>query len=434
MKTGGAACLVRMAAAAAMVGAAGGARGQDLFGITVTDTGGGGVPTLDVRGSSLPDLLESLVDTSGQFATFNGTSLSANVLYAGVPNAIQVTVNNAGSVATLRFTVLGAGAQTFTFDEANGNLETQVTDFLLEDAPEVLTDFFKEINKRSLVGVTDGNPIASTSRATRYSFDRFVMLRRGDGRGAVELPPEGEGANSGLVLSQDEEGGSATILRIDASAGIISTDIGDGESASIATSLEFAFNPTISLVVAIPLSFHNIEGSFVGNVGFHVDAPITILKAAEHDGFYWVVTPGVLAHAAGSYDLASGGLLYGFGASTQVGWSGDGWHVYGGPQITILDSATVRYGDYEYNAGVDQQVLRVGGRVARDIDEAWYVYGGAAYTDLLEDAAVGDWITPGVGLGWRNEAGTVDLSFGYEGDFGDGYEVHQGVFAVAFEF
>lgn len=410
---------------------------QDLFGVTVTDTGGGNVPTLSVRGSSLPDLLEELVDTSGQFSAFNGTSLSASVLYAGVTDAMTVTVNNTGSVATLQFTVLGSGSQVFTFDEANGNLEEQVTDFLLKEAPSVLKDFFREINRRSLVSVTDGNPMASTARATRYTFDRFVMRQRGEGAASPGMPQptEGEGPSSGLVIIPGEDGDDAKgegrlILRLDASAGVISTDLGDGETMSISTSLEFAFNRRVSLVVAIPVSFHNIEGSFVGNVGFHADVPLTILHPDEASGFYWVVTPGVLSHAAGSYDMASGGLLYGFGGSTQVGWSGDGWRVSGGAAFTALDSATVRYGDYEYNAGVDQNVVKLGAKVARELGENWFVYGGATYTELLEDAAIEDWITPSLGVGFSSDNRRVDFTVGWEGDFGDGYDVHQGVLGV----
>ncbi len=190
---------------------------QDLFGVTVTDTGGGNVPTLSVRGSSLPDLLEELVDTSGQFSAFNGTSLSASVLYAGVTDAMTVTVNNTGSVATLQFTVLGSGSQVFTFDEANGNLEEQVTDFLLKEAPSVLKDFFREINRRSLVSVTDGNPMASTARATRYTFDRFVMRQRGEGAASPGMPQPTEDMPSRRAVSVWLSGGVSRITYAPAS-------------------------------------------------------------------------------------------------------------------------------------------------------------------------------------------------------------------------
>ncbi|MHC4900341.1 MAG: hypothetical protein ACYTGD_01635, partial [Planctomycetota bacterium] len=88
------------------------ARAVDLFEIFVTPTDGSGVPDLVVGGWELPELLEDLINAQNDFASYDGVAFSADIAFAGIANAINVTVDPATQTATLTFTVLGADAQT----------------------------------------------------------------------------------------------------------------------------------------------------------------------------------------------------------------------------------------------------------------------------------------------------------------------------------
>ncbi|MHC4767648.1 MAG: hypothetical protein ACYTEI_02925, partial [Planctomycetota bacterium] len=147
------------------------ARAVDLFEIFVTPTDGSGVPDLTVGGWELPELLEDLVNAQGAFASFSGAAFSADIAFAGIANAINVTVDPATQTATLTFTVLGADAQTFTFTGID--LWQQIEDFLQDNLAEQLSEFINAINTLSLVAVTDGTPLSTTALSADYIFDRF---------------------------------------------------------------------------------------------------------------------------------------------------------------------------------------------------------------------------------------------------------------------
>ena len=103
-------------------------RAIDLFQILVTNTDGSGVPDLLVGGSSLPDLLNNLVNMTGAFAGFDGVEWNADITFMGVQDAINVTFDPVAGEATLTFSLLGGAAETFVFN--GGNLAEQIENFL----------------------------------------------------------------------------------------------------------------------------------------------------------------------------------------------------------------------------------------------------------------------------------------------------------------
>ena len=129
-------------------------RGDELFEVFVTATDLSGTPDLLVGGSSFPDLLNDLINAQGAFASFAGVAFSADVTFAGIANAINVTVDPMTGDATLTFTILGPGAPTFTFSGAD--LFGQIEQFLQDNLSGQLTAFLDAINTLSLVAVTDG--------------------------------------------------------------------------------------------------------------------------------------------------------------------------------------------------------------------------------------------------------------------------------------
>jgi hypothetical protein len=429
-------------AAALAAAAATSAGAQELFQVEVTPDDPS-VMGVTAGGSSLLDLTESLLDTAGVFAPLAGEDFGASLRYAGVDDAIRFRLESDGTRAELTFPSLG---QTFVFDEADGDVEDQIEDFFKTDGSKTIAAFLKEMNRRSLVAVTDGNPLATTARNARYKFDRFGlhydMTRRekrvaraepamglwrqpadGAGGGQPEAPgpaPSTTRSSQGWIVSGSEDGLRA---RLDGRVSAVSTDAGDATSATLAASGELRFNRHFGLALSMPISYHEVEGADVINAGLHLDAPIAFVVPQNPDGFTWQLTPGALVAGAASIDMVAGGTFWGLGATNLLAYEYRGWNFSFATQFTHFESIELSVDDYDFDPDLSQDVLINGGRVTAPIGDNGYAYGGLAYTRFLEDAAVEDYFTPMAGVGYRAGNG-FDFRIGYEGDFGDGYESH----------
>ena len=402
------------------------ASGQNLFQFTVAPTGGGGPAPLTASGSSLWELTEDLIDTQGAFSGFSGVEFDSSLRYAGVDDAISISINAAGDSATLEFTALGSGARTFTFSGAD--ISDQIEDFFKNGAEGELEAFMQEMAKRSLVFIVDGNPSATTARASRYRYNRFGLMddlrprhspviRRGTVEGYDGLSPQS-------VRVTDSVDTGKAMLRFDFSAGVIDTDVGNGSEVRFAVSNEFRFGERVALVVGLPFSYHEIEGSEVYNVAAHVDVPISFIRRTEMDGWTWKVTPGLVAASSGSTDFIAGGLLWGVGVTNLIGYNLGQWAFSFISQYDAYKSIKITYDSYEFDPGISQNIMTNGVRVAYSLDDSWSLYGGLAYVNFLEDAAVDNYWSPALGARFRTGHGW-EVNIGYEGDTGDGYDAHR---------
>src|SRR5512133_2147875 len=96
---------------------------------------------LTASGSSLPDLVSNLITTKSEFASFDGAAFRASLDYAGVRNAIRFQQNASGA----------------------SDVRDKIRDFLLKDGTTQYARLLRTVNERSLLGVTDGNPLAATA-------------------------------------------------------------------------------------------------------------------------------------------------------------------------------------------------------------------------------------------------------------------------------
>src|SRR5580658_4223212 len=99
--------LVASVALAARAGA------DDFFNITAT--GSGGTVVTDNSGNII-HITNDLINLSGEFFPLNGQHVSSALSWGGVPNAIVISENAAGTQATLAFPTTGFQQ---TFNGAN---------------------------------------------------------------------------------------------------------------------------------------------------------------------------------------------------------------------------------------------------------------------------------------------------------------------------
>ena len=135
--------------------------------------------------------------------------------------------------------------------------------------------------------------------------------------------------------------------------------------------------------------------------------------------------PSRASAAVVSYDFAAGGTLYSFGITNAFRYDYDKWTFIAAQQYTVHESAELDVDEYTIDPGIEQQILKLGGKVQYRISDGASIYGGAAWTNFLEDAAVDNYVSPVAGIAWQLKNG-ANLTLGYEGDFGDDYEAHGG--------
>ncbi|MEM9167989.1 MAG: hypothetical protein AAGB48_13310 [Planctomycetota bacterium] len=431
------------------------AQSDDLFVFDLVDTGNPS-NTLTVGGSSLPDLLTDLGDTTGDFSSFDGVPFDATITYAGIDDAIEVTYDPTGGTGggeLVIITNLLGNTGSFTFDEIDGDLGEQLEDFFLQNDDEVIENFLATVAELSPVAVTDGNPLASTARSARYSFFRYGLFSD-----ATPTDRELRRVFADPILSDDDNPGPApatydadalvddetspaifspngtseldyggTRFRLDFRGQTIDAGGFDGSSFDVALSTEVRFSDRVSVIVGAPLAYHQVGDGDVFNAGINAGLPIRILIPDEDDDFgvKWQVTPLANIDTVFSYDLAAGGILYGFGLNNLLTIELGPVSLVTSQQYTVHESLALDANDVSLDPGVEQQILKLGGKLQWAMTDNVYIYGGGVWTDFLEDAAVDDYTTALAGFGLRTSDG-CQIVLGYEGDFGDDYDAHGG--------
>src|SRR6185437_14268168 len=164
-------------------------------------------------------------------------------------NAVIVTKNAADTSATLTIPSIGF-TKTFTGTNSK-DLEKQILDFARKDGAHVYGNFIRSLNATTDLGVTDGNPLATTALLANQSFLQFGLQ-------PAPVPP-GEGIPNPL----DQV--ATSNIRFDFSAGYSHTHTGSGYYATGAFSLGFKFGDRVALVFDTPFSYRNVQGADVYN-------------------------------------------------------------------------------------------------------------------------------------------------------------------------
>ena len=167
-------------------------------------------------------------------------------------------------------------------------------------------------------------------------------------------------------------------------------------------------------------AFHQIEGSNIVNVHASVAMPINAISPTETSPWGLRLVPFATLAASGSVDLIAGGLIGGGGLLATALLDFDNVTLSFSTQLSTHQGITLRYQDFEFDPGIDQQILKNGLKATFRYGENLYVYTSIVYTEFLRGAAVDTYWTPGVGVGFRTQS-NFSLTVGYSGDFSDGY-------------
>ncbi|MEO1236231.1 MAG: hypothetical protein AAFX76_05525 [Planctomycetota bacterium] len=424
------------------------ASAQDLFSITAV---GDGVNVVTATGSDVLDLAESAIETFGAFGSLSGQTVESTLDYAGVPDVAVITVNAAGTAATLEFPIIGFSTAFVGFDA--DDLADQIEDFIEEDGNDVYADVLEAIRAESVAAVLDGNPFATTAILARHTFGLYGTGSLGPSwsrPGRSTTTPDEAGltyVNSGGAyddgpfidpLAPPEP--TRLWFEVNPRAGAIQADIFDGFTTGVDVAGGFFFNETIGVAAGTSFQFVELEGTDVFHSVGHVAVPIRVVPETLDEAgnsFALQFTPFVTSGVGGSLDAAAGGAFFGVGGATNVrvglgGRAAVDW----GSQIVYFEGEDLFLDDFEFETELSQTLVTTGvlGTVFLDDNGRLFIDGGATYSVFLENAGVDEWVAPEAGLGWRTgRASRIRLS--WQGIYGTGdYEAHLGRASFVYAF
>jgi hypothetical protein len=370
------------------------ARAGDPFSLDAT----GSSSSVNVAGNSLPKLTTNLIESKGQFASLSGQTVSASLNYGGVDNAIQLTRNASGTTATLTIPSTGF-TKTYNTSSAE-ETQKQINHDLKQGTLNTYSQFLGLINDHTSIGVTDGNPLATTALMADSSYYTFGFI----------APKLNLKDYSGLPKGFD----------FHVNGGTSDSNKADGYWVEGGGGFTFRINERLALSLNLDFLYRNVQGANIYNLSNTDGLEIMIIKPALNgDGLSWVVTPAFAIGGGWSYDLAAGGIPIGGQVTSALAYQAGAFTFVLANQYGFYDGLPISWNDFKYDTDVNQQIIKNGVQVVYHFGNA-FADAGLSYTNFLQSAAIPNYFTPDVGIGVRL-GGSSSIRVGYHGDFGDGF-------------
>jgi hypothetical protein len=378
------------------------AAGDDLFRLNVNGTAN----QIKAGGSSVLSLISNLSNNEAQFAPFGNQNYTAALNYAGIPNAMKLTQSfdsSGNRIITVKVPSVGLNR---TFSSANGDLGTQIKDFLKKDGLADLGRFQQIVDQTSLAGVVDGNPMAATALLADAGYQQF----------ALHTHPGG-GSNDSSFAGHGESWYSVQGGQVD--AGGVS-----GAYVNFDIASEYHFNDRVALAFNAPGRWLTLRGANVFMGGALLGLPINIIPSHAGNGISWQLTPAAHAGLVGSADFASGGLIYGGQVDSALNYTIDGLTFTLADQAGYFHGASLDIAGYHFATDLDQWVFKNGVQVTKTWGN-FFIDASGTWTNFLHNAFVDGYLSPEAGLGfrWGKNSG---IRIAYTGNFGNHYHTNGG--------
>jgi hypothetical protein len=390
--------LLAIAIVALIVIAPGVAGATDLFGVEATYSGG----TITETASSLPGLVEALVNNQGAFVPLIGNDFTGSLTYYGLPNA--VTVNVQGETQLTITSPLTGLNKTFTGTDRQ-DLENQLTDWLLKEGGEEAGKLIQAAAEQSAAAITDGNPSSATARMADRAFSTFGLFP------------------ATRVMRGSEPGGHAGIW-FHTRQSKADTPVGTVNGADYELDLPWwlHFGRNVSLIGNLSGQYLDTEGTAIYGGGGNLGLGIRLLVRDEENPVGWQITPFLGGQGVGTYDGATGGLLSQYGVTSRFELDlGNDIQLIMANQFSHLGSMKLEIEDVNIDPKVKQNVLKNGLMLDVPVWRAASLYANGFFVDtrFLEDAAIDHYETLGGGFSLRSDAVSLNvyLSHDFAGDY-----------------
>lgn len=396
---------------------------KDLFEFNATTTDVLPPVSLTVGSSNLPDKITELVEGNGHFNQLNNREFIASLRYGGVQQALRFDIRQGGPgwTATLTSpfdpTIINRPFTGATRQELEDNIDAYLTQNGLGDLAKLLA----ALDKRTIAGSLDGNPVAATAFAAGSYFGEYG-LRPTETSEEAEGDAGGSTSRSGIAMTAD--------------VGTFRSEDFEGETYSWTPMVPIALGEArrVRLEFALPLNYTVIEGADQFRVGGQLGVAMLLKKRGKDQPWLWQVTPHGGALVSGSLDLLAGGVLMSGGVTSYLSYRWHEWEFSMGNHVSLHEGLAVTVDDYEFDPDVSQQILKNGLKVGRSLGKRWYAEGYLIDTEFLQDAFISRYLTAGVGVGYRGPERKGYVMVGLYGNFGDEYTSGSFQFGTGWKF
>lgn len=366
-----------------------------------------GVVRISEGNASMLALLDRAIRREGEFAALAGTDYTASLTFLGVPNAIGIDLNAAGTVATLsmpsiRFSQDFTGADE---DEVRGRIKA----FLKREGADIIARLRSATRAVSAAGVTDGNPDANTATAARSIFFTQGLTSAGElvfGPGDVPTGRNRAGFSvTGRTAEMEIAGEHYTATKLGFSAELINLRLSE----------------RVGLEMPISADYVEIAGTEIYGGGVFLALPIRIQVQDTARALGWRLTPVAGGQTRVSFDAVSGAITWHAGLVNTLDYRVNRRLI-----VSLINQASYHEGlpialrGFTFESDVNQVILKNGVRAVTPLGKRGH--GGIHYvhTDFMRVAAIDAYHTAGVTvdarLGESLAAGVV-----LESDWADGY-------------
>lgn len=334
-------------------------------------------------------LFDELISKADEFAKFEGSAVRASVSYLGVADALIVEVSEDAKVAEIFLPSTGLRV---SFDASNpAALQENIETYFREEGSSAVAEFRKEINKRSLFGITDGNPNSSTALLARELY-RLSLERFG----------EEEISGRGGVVSFDFDTSSWSIGAL------------EGEAFFARVRARYRFSDKLTVLGALPVEYRRIGQAKVLGGGIGAGLQYSVVDATSSRPWGLRVMPVVGLALRGSEELAAGGAIASVGLNVSYRYlfeGGKSLTVSG--QLNSFDGIPVRFDGFELDSAVDQVIGNLGVNYAQRLGKQWEGVVGTTFTRFFKAAGLSRYESVRIGVN-RNLGGTRQASFRVE--------------------
>ena len=236
---------------------------QELFRLETS------VPGIGASGNSMIELVEDLLDQSGDFAALQAVpNYTASLDYMGVEDAIVLDITNLGEDLVL--TIPSTGAVVAFDTDSPAALEDQVEAFIRQDAAETWANFVESMSGQSELALLDGNPRSTTALMANSAFRRFGL----------------NDTHSRLGYREQEVTRFGTFgLTLEFAGGNVETSQFD-DLTTLDGSLELGgeFNDTVGLAFSVVGQYRDYRGSELYDVGVELGLPLRLARLGRCAG------------------------------------------------------------------------------------------------------------------------------------------------------
>ena len=428
------------------------ARAGDPFVYTVTTTSG--TPeTIRVRSDSLIHATDAVILGFGRASALADRDVTATLDYAGVRNALQLTLNADRTAGSLRYNLTHGPTDTFSSAGAPSGFNTaqvidnQVFNDLTDPHNHAFENLQQALNRQSYIMPLDGNPSAATAFLADQTFSKYGLVRDGEPTGfagpddRVRYDYYGRAYVPASQFFQP-------LFWFDTMGQTIGTNGFDGYDLRFSFNAAGRFNSVVGWSVSIPIQYRQIDGAESDTVGVEFGLPVHILTANRRQPFGWTVTPFVEFAFNDSRDLGSTQGIFDGGAASRLTFdfgTRNQWTVALADQFTgFVGLGADRGGDnyddgyyggdrYAFRGHVAQQLFKNGVQLTRRFGYGLSVTGSCTYSTFVANAATDQWWTPRLGVAW-NFSPNFALRVAYQADLANRYQSQGGDFSIDYRY